>query len=68
MTYRTLKRHYNACDNIDPILLYNIDNSNEWLVGYPEDQEDELVYVEGHLTWGSVVTIIRADEKIYHLR
>ena len=34
----------------------------------PEDQEDELVYKEGDLTWGSVATTIGADESIYHLR
>ncbi|KAH0709318.1 hypothetical protein KY284_010745 [Solanum tuberosum] len=51
---RTLKRCYDARDNIDPILLDNIDDSNEWLVGFPKDKEDELVYEEGDLTWGSV--------------
>lgn len=34
----------------------------------PEDQEDELVYKEGDLTWGSVATAIGADESIHHLR
>ncbi|KAG5571307.1 hypothetical protein H5410_061073 [Solanum commersonii] len=60
---RTLKRRYNVHDNIDPILLDNIDESNEWLVGCNKDQEDELVYAEG-----SVATAIGADESIYHLR
>nr|XP_019067316.1 uncharacterized protein LOC109119299 [Solanum lycopersicum] len=65
---RTLKRRYDARDLIDPIRLDNIDDSNEWLVGCPEDQEDELVYEDDDLTWGSVATAIGADESIYHLR
>ncbi|KAH0652661.1 hypothetical protein KY289_030339 [Solanum tuberosum] len=64
---RTLKRRYDARDLIDPILLDNIDDSNEWLVGCPEDQEDELVYEDDDLTWGSVATTIGADESIYIL-
>ncbi|XP_015076442.1 uncharacterized protein LOC107020548 isoform X2 [Solanum pennellii] len=65
---RTLKRRYDARDLIDPIRLDNIDDSNEWLVGCPEDQDDELVYEDDDLTWGSVATAIGADESIYHLR
>ncbi|XP_049385881.1 uncharacterized protein LOC125849992 [Solanum stenotomum] len=65
---RTLKCHYDARDLIDPIRLDNIDDTNEWLVGCPEDQEDELVYDDDDLTWGSVATSIGADESIYHLR
>ncbi|CAN4097658.1 unnamed protein product [Withania somnifera] len=41
---RTLARRYDARDTIDPIALDNIDEANEWLLGCPEDQEDELVY------------------------
>lgn len=65
---RTLKRRYDARDLIDPIRLDNIDDSNEWLVGCPEDQDDELVYEDDDLTWGSVATAIGADENIYYLR
>ncbi|XP_015065814.1 uncharacterized protein LOC107011018 [Solanum pennellii] len=65
---RTLKRRYDARDLIDPIRLDNIDDSNEWLVGCPEDQDDELVYEDDDLTWDSVATAIGADESIYHLR
>ncbi|XP_049356683.1 uncharacterized protein LOC125821311 [Solanum verrucosum] len=65
---RTLKRRYDARDLIDPIRLDNIDDSNEWLVGCPENQEDELVYEDDDLTWGSVATAIGADESIYYLR
>ena len=65
---RTLKRRYDARDLIDPIRLDNIDDSNEWLVGCPEDQDDELVYEDDDLTWGSVATTMGADENIYNLR
>ncbi|KAK6775924.1 hypothetical protein RDI58_026925 [Solanum bulbocastanum] len=64
---RTLKRRYDARGLIDPIRLDNIDDSNEWLVGCPEDQEDELVYEDDDLTWGGVATAIGADESIYPL-
>ena len=65
---RTLKRRYDARDLINPIRLDNIDDSNEWLVGCPEDQDDELIYEDDDLTWGSVATAIGADESIYNLR
>ncbi|WMV37829.1 hypothetical protein MTR67_031214 [Solanum verrucosum] len=57
-----------ARDTINAIALDNIDESNERLVGFPEDQEDELVYEEGDLTWGTVATTIGANENIYGLR
>ncbi|XP_027769016.1 uncharacterized protein LOC114074944 [Solanum pennellii] len=65
---RPLKLRYNARDLIDPIRLDNIDDLNEWLVGCPEDQDDELVYEDDDLTCGNVATTIGADESIYHLR
>nr|XP_033509611.1 uncharacterized protein LOC104087391 [Nicotiana tomentosiformis] len=42
---RTLRRRYEARDTIDPILLDNIDEANEWLTGAPQNHEDEQVYV-----------------------
>ena len=65
---KTLKRCYDARNLIDPIRLDNIDDSNKWLVGCPEDQDDELVYEYDDLTWGSLATTIWADESIYHRR
>lgn len=64
---RTLKHRYDARDTIDAIALDYIDESNEWLVGCPEDQKDELVYEEGDLTWGSIATAIGAGKSIYGL-
>ncbi|XP_047259651.1 uncharacterized protein LOC124892413 [Capsicum annuum] len=34
---RTLARHYDICDTIDPIMLDNIEDANEWLLVGPED-------------------------------
>ncbi|CAN4115456.1 unnamed protein product [Withania somnifera] len=48
---RTLASRYNARDTIDPIALDYIDEANEWLLGCPEDQEDELVYEGDDLDW-----------------
>lgn len=55
-----MKRRYDARDTID--------ESNEWLVGSLKDQEDELEYEEGDLTWGLVAATIVANENIYGLR
>ncbi|KAG5614529.1 hypothetical protein H5410_014353 [Solanum commersonii] len=38
---RTLARRYNARNTIDPILLDSIDEANEWLIGAPQDHQDE---------------------------
>ena len=66
---RTLARHYDIRDTIDPIILENIEDANEWLLVGPEDQEDELVYEEGDLNWGTVAMAAGADEdNIYGLR
>ena len=64
----TLTRRYNIHDTIDPIILDNIEDANEWLLGGPEDQEDELVYEEGDLNWGTVAMAAGADDSVYGLR
>ena len=38
---RALKRRYDLKDTIDPILLEEIDDSNEWMVGRMEGEEDD---------------------------
>ena len=62
-----MKRRYDARDLIDPNCLNNIDDSNEWLVVCHQDQDDELVYEDDDLTWGSVAMAIGIAESIYHL-
>lgn len=56
---QTLKDRHDSKDLIDPIVLDNIDDSNDWLVGeIGEDgevpAEDELVFEDDNLTWGVV--------------
>ncbi|CAN4093646.1 unnamed protein product [Withania somnifera] len=56
---RKLARRNDARDTIDPIALDNIDEVNEWLLGCPDDQEDELVYEGDDLDWRLVATASR---------
>ncbi|OIT28613.1 hypothetical protein A4A49_59543, partial [Nicotiana attenuata] len=65
---KTLKRRYDARDTIDPILLHNIDEANEWLTGAPQNHEDEQVYVGDDLDWGTVSMAAGVEENIYGLR
>uniref|UniRef100_A0A1S3ZCG3 HAT C-terminal dimerisation domain-containing protein n=1 Tax=Nicotiana tabacum TaxID=4097 RepID=A0A1S3ZCG3_TOBAC len=52
---RALGRRYNHRNIIDPILLDNIDEANEWLTGVPENCEDEEVFEgDSDFTWGDV--------------
>ncbi|XP_057976272.1 uncharacterized protein LOC131163651 [Malania oleifera] len=54
---RTLRHRYNKRDTIDPILLKDSDDSNEWLIGRMDDdsnEDDELVCEYDILTWGFV--------------
>ena len=63
---QNLKEHFDCHDVIDPILLNDIDDSNEWLVGEmggDEDvAEDKLVFEDDTLTWGAVADIVGASE------
>nr|XP_009599910.2 uncharacterized protein LOC104095467 [Nicotiana tomentosiformis] len=65
---RTLRRRYEARDTIDPILLDNIDEANEWLTGAPQNHEDEQVYEGDDLDWGTVSLAVGVEENIYGLR
>lgn len=61
---RTLKRRYDARDRVDPISLEGIDASNEWLIGRPEDEQDDddLVFEDEPLTWDTVARASGAEE------
>ncbi|KAK4259931.1 hypothetical protein QN277_006209 [Acacia crassicarpa] len=63
---QALKERFDCRDVIDPILLNDIDDSNEWLVGEiggDEDvAQDELVFEDDTLTWGAVADIVGASE------
>ncbi|XP_060196903.1 uncharacterized protein LOC132626153 isoform X2 [Lycium barbarum] len=65
---RTLRRHYDVGDTVDPILLDNIDEANEWLIGCPQNEEEELVYEGCDLDWGTVSRASGVEENIYSLR
>lgn len=65
---RALKRRYDARDHIDPISLTSIDESNEWVVGGMDDEEDELVFEGEDLTWGVAARAIGVDEPAYDTR
>ena len=62
---RTLMKRYTECYTIDPIILKDIDDSNEWLMGRMEDEgavEDDLVFEGDDLTWGDVARASGAEE------
>ncbi|KAJ7950273.1 HAT dimerization domain-containing protein / transposase-like protein [Quillaja saponaria] len=47
-------RRYKLCENIYPISLKDIDDSNEWLIGRTEEEQNDLVYSDDDLTWFDV--------------
>ena len=62
---RTLMKRYTEHHTIDPIILKDIDDSNEWLMGRMEDEgaaEDDLVFEDDDLTWGDVARASGAEE------
>ena len=68
---QALKERFDTQDVIDPILLNNIDDSNECLVGElggDGGAEDELVFDDDTLTWGAVYDIIGISEPTKHTR
>ena len=69
---RALRRRYEMRDTIDPIYLNNIDDSNEWLTGRLDDEndvDDELVFTEEDgLTWNVVSTATGVGEPSYRTR
>lgn len=44
---RSLNRRTNRKENVDPILLNGIDESNEWLLGRLEEDKDDNIVFEG---------------------
>ena len=70
---RALLKRYNERDTIDPIMLNDIDESNEWLTGRMEDDgdahaEDDLVFEDDDLTWGDVARASGAEEPLIRTR
>nr|KAJ0222919.1 hypothetical protein LSAT_V11C200067570 [Lactuca sativa] len=62
----SLNRRTNRKDNVDPILLKEIDESNEWLFGrLEEDKDDNLVFEGEDLTWDAVEKASGVNEPFY---
>ena len=64
-----MKRNYAK----DPILLEQIDNSNEWLMGKmggnsSNDEDDAFVHDDEDLTWSVVSEAVGAEEPDYTTR
>ncbi|KAH6797579.1 hAT dimerization domain-containing protein / transposase-like protein [Perilla frutescens var. hirtella] len=67
---RALQRQYKRKDIINPILLEEIDDSNEWLMGKmdEENEVDELVFGDDDLTWNVVSKAMGVNEPTYNIR
>jgi len=68
---RALKRHYDRKDTLDPIILEDIDESNEWLIGRMDENsedDDELVFGDDDLTWNVVSRASGANDPSYFTR
>ncbi|XP_057769513.1 uncharacterized protein LOC130989561 [Salvia miltiorrhiza] len=69
---RTLERRYKRKDTIDPILLEEIDDSNEWLLGHMDEdssnEDNDLVFGDDNLTWSAVSKASGANDPIYSTR
>ncbi|GJU90964.1 hydroxyproline-rich glycoprotein family protein [Tanacetum coccineum] len=68
---RALERRSRREGNADPILLNEIDDSNEWMMGRMEDDcndGDDLVYIGEDLTWGDVERASGANDPSYSTR
>ena len=67
---RALKRRREESTSRDPILLKEIDESNEWLLGRMEEDsdEDDLVFEDDTLTWAAVAQACGANEFRYGTR
>ncbi|CAM8981053.1 unnamed protein product [Rhodiola kirilowii] len=70
---RALKRRYSSKDTTSPILLNDIDESNEWLLGRmegasPNDDVGNLVFSDDNLTWNVVARTSGANDPSYATR
>ena len=71
-----MKKRYDGRDTIDPIILKEIDESNEWQIGRMNDEnshdhvdaQDDLVFDDDDLTWGDVTRSRKAKEPRFDTR
>ena len=67
---RALKKRFDERDTIDQIILKEIDESNDWLMGRMDDEDshdhvdaqDDLVFDDDDLSWGDVATTSEVKE------
>ncbi|RDX58047.1 hypothetical protein CR513_62666, partial [Mucuna pruriens] len=66
------EKRYECRDLIDPIVLNDINDKNEWIVGEldgdGEDVKDELVFDDDVLTWRDVASTTRVAEPLKYTR
>ncbi|KAI3690942.1 hypothetical protein L2E82_49155 [Cichorium intybus] len=67
---RALRRRYRSEGSGDPIMLEEIDECNEWLMGRMENEEenDDLVFLDDDLTYEDVARASGAYEPSYATR
>ena len=67
---RALKRRHEESTSRDLILLKEIDESNEWLLGRMEgdSNDDDLMFEDDTLTWPTVAQACGANEPRYGTR
>ncbi|GKF72981.1 hypothetical protein Tco_0219313, partial [Tanacetum coccineum] len=68
---RALDRRCKNIDTADPILLKDIDESNEWLMGHMDGEGEpatNFVYVDDDLAWAAVDIASGASEPAYPTR
>lgn len=71
---QALSHRFETRDVVDPILLDDIDHSNEWLVGEMgsgEHAEDDLVFdddIDNNMTWGDVANVAGVSEPLTYTR
>ncbi|XP_075498435.1 uncharacterized protein LOC142536911 [Primulina tabacum] len=65
---RALRRGCDSRDTIDLIILTEVDDVNEWLLGRLEDEEPDFVRDGDDLTWQDVGIVVGVDEAPYTLR
>ena len=68
---QALKERYDCRDVIDPIMLNDIDESNEWLLGKfgeGNNAENDLVHEDDDLTWGVISEAMGAEDPIVNTR
>ncbi|XP_021991053.1 uncharacterized protein LOC110887792 [Helianthus annuus] len=67
---RAMERRHKKEGTADPILLEDIDGSNEWLMGTMEDEEhdDDLVFEGEDLTWSEAGRASGVHERVHMTR